>query len=211
MPSLNELLKNAGVEIPSSVNLATLIEESDEVKGLVTTKTELQQWKTENKPLLDTLQAESEANQKAAQEAIEEKKTLALKNNDLQAYLDAEKEGREKAELALSSTREGVKNATHDKVVTELAALFNDGLVGKSFATQLAETTINESGEVATIYKIGENSYSDFEAFKSELAKDKGYGSHMKAADSKGPQFSGHEPKATDPNKGQSAADILYS
>ena len=195
MPSFKELLEADGVKFPEGYNLKIeTINESDEVKGLATAKNELQDWKLENKPLLDKLQEDSAANQKAAEDAIKEKMEAATKANNLEAYLAAEKELRETAESALTTTREGVRNATHDKVLGELSTWFNNELVGKSFAKELANTALNESGEAVTSYKLGETEYSDIAAFKEALSKDKGYGAHMKVAESKGPQFNGVNP-----------------
>ena len=50
MPTLAELLKAEGVEVSPELEakLPTLTEASDEVRGLVTTKQELLQWKNDN-------------------------------------------------------------------------------------------------------------------------------------------------------------------
>lgn len=211
MPTLKELLTTSGVTIPEGVDISKMIEESDEVKGLVTAKNDLQTWKTENSPLLTQLQADSAANNQAKEDAIKDKMEVAKKANDLEAYLAAEKELRITAESALTTTREGVKNATHDKVLSELSAWFSNELVGKSFAAGLANTTLNEQGETVTTYKLGDTEYSEQAALKEALSKDKDYGYHMKVAESKGPQFNGNNPNNGNPDGKKSAAEILYS
>ena len=211
MPSLKELLKDAGVDLPAELDLSNIIEQSDEVKGLATAKADLQNWKLENKPLLEKLQADSEANQKAVEDAIKEKMDAAKKANDLESYLNAEKELRETAEKALNTTREGVKNAVHEKALSEISNWFSDSLVGKSFARGLAKTDLNESGDAVTTFKLGDVDYSDIALFKDALSKDKGYGAHMKAANSSGPQFTNTNANNGNPDNKKSAAEILYS
>lgn len=213
MPSLKELLTTAGVTFPEGYDLKIeTINESDEVKGLATTKNDLHNWKQQHEPELTTLRESSATNQKATEDAIREKMEAATKVNDLQAYLTAETELRTVAETALGVTRDSVKNATHDKVLGELSGWFSNELVGKSFATGLASTNLNEAGEAVTTYKLGENQFSDIITFKDALSKDKGYGSHMKVAPSSGPQFSNNNPDSNDVgNDKKSAADILYN
>ena len=197
MPSLNELLKAAGVEVPESVDLAKLVDESDEVKGLVQTKSELLAWKNDNKPKLDQLETLVASQKEDIEKAFTEKSELAIKNNDLSAHQAAEKERADKLEMLLSGMKESTKKAAQEKAVSEIAGLFQDPVIGESFALAkgFVNTNVGDNGEVVTTFKLGESEYSDYSAFSEALSKDKTYGSHMKVGEASGPRINGSDPR----------------
>jgi hypothetical protein len=172
MPSLTELLTKAGVTIPDGVNIVELAESSDEIKGLATAKNDLHQWKLENKPLLDSLQAKQAELEAAAAKALEEKEKLAIQNKDYETLAQLNADKLKKLEEGLNASRERTQKAALEAAQTSLASLMNDPIYGKYYAEKSVLVELNEIGEPVTKFKFGEQVFDKLDDWKSVAVKD---------------------------------------
>ena len=86
MPTITDLLKAEGVEITPELaaKIPTLVEASDEVRGLVTAKQELHEWKQSN---VDKV-ANFESMELKSIEDLKAREELAIANKDFQAQIE---------------------------------------------------------------------------------------------------------------------------
>lgn len=192
MPSLTELLTKAGVTIPDGVNPVELAEESDEIKGLATAKNELNQWKLENKPLLESLQSEKDELQKKATEEEDKALKLAQENGDHAKQAEITAKRLKELEDGLNASRERARQSAHDAALQSVAGLF-DSPLGADIAATKVFTSLNDAGEPVVEYKIGDQSFSTIDDFKGELAKNESYAAMMSLGDNQGPGVSGQQ------------------
>ena len=204
MPSLNELLKAAGLPVPDSINLTEMIEECDEVKGLVQAKTELLDSKNKYKdeldlvaPKLAQLEELVSSRTEEIEKAYSEKVALAEAKDSLSAKLAAEEEKSKALELLYGGMRESAKKTAQDKAVADIAGLFKDPTIGESFAVAkgFVNTEVSDNGDTTHTYKLGDLEFTDYSAFSEALSKDKTYGSHMKVGEASGPRINGSDPR----------------
>lgn len=204
MPSLLESLKNAGVTIPDGVNVVELAEQSDEIKGLATAKNDLHQWKLENKPVLDELQAKQAELSAQAQAALEEKEKLAIQNKDYEALAQINADKLAKFESQLKASQEKAKQSAHEAALQSVASMFNDLALGQDIAATKVFTEINEVGEPVTSFKLGNETFNTAQELSAAMAKIPSYASHMPVGGgnnapevngNKGGQGGEHKPK----------------
>lgn len=186
MPTLKDLLTTAGATLPEGFDLANAIESSDEVKGLVQVKTDLLAWKTENKPLLESLTAEKEALKQKAKEDEDERLRLAKENGDYKTQLEIETKRTQELVNGLNASREKALSAAYDKAISETASLFKDSVIGKDFALSKVDKALNEAGDPVITYKLGDQTFSDLGSFKEAAAKVPSYASMMAGSGSQG-------------------------
>lgn len=172
MPSLIDNLKAAGVTIPDGVNLVELVESSDEIKGLVTTKNDLHQWKLENKPVLESLQAKQAELEAEKAAALQEKEQLAIQNKDYETLAQINADKLKKLEDGLNASRERTQKAALEAAQASVASLMNDPIYGKYYAEKSAVVELNELGEPITKFKFGEQVFDKLDDWKQAAIKD---------------------------------------
>lgn len=192
MPSLKEVLTNAGVTIPDGIDVAVLAEGSDEIKGLATAKNELNQWKLENKPLLESLQSEKAELLKKAGEEEEARLKLAKENGDYKTQLEIESKRTQELLDGLNASRERTKKSAHEAAIQSVASLFTDAALGKDIAATKVFTELNEAGEPVVQFKMGEQAFTSVDDFKAALSQNASYAAMMPVGgQNKGPSANG--------------------
>jgi hypothetical protein len=179
MPSLKELLTQHNVTLPDGVNLADLVEQSDEVRGLKTTKDELLNWKVTNKPLLESLAAEKDLLATKAKEEEEKALRLAQENGDFKTAAEITANRLKSLEDGLSASREKAKQSAHEAALQSVASLFGDKSLGMDIAATKVVTTLTETGDTVVSYKMGNETFADLDTFKGALSKVPSYANMM--------------------------------
>lgn len=179
MPTLVELLTQSGVTIPEGVNLLDVVERSDEIKGLKATKEDLHNWKTANKPILDSLTEKQAELEKAAAKALEEKEALAIQNKDYETLAQLNADKLKKLEDGLNASREKTKKSAHEAAIASVASLFSDKNLGADIAATKAFTTLNDDGDAVTEYRLGDKVFTDLDGLKGAMMSIPSYASAM--------------------------------
>jgi hypothetical protein len=200
MPTLAELLKAEGLEITPELatKLPTLAEASDEVRGLVTTKNDLHQWKETNKPIIDAREVEIQTQKDQAAKDLSDREALAIENKDYKAQLQiqAERETIRNAELA--TLQEGIKlsnERTRSSKQAEgealIAGMFGNEYRGKLYARDFVKTEIGEDDSINTEYHINGKVFKTLDELKLEMVATPDLAKEMKAPNSNGANSGG--------------------
>ena len=189
MPTLAELLKAEGVEVSPELEakLPTLTEASDEVRGLVTTKQELLQWKNDN---ADKVSGFNEIQTKYETE-LNEREKLAIANKDFEEQIKIRDERAKRQDEQLAIRNQQAKSSAEESAVMQVAGLFQSQEVGRLIAKNYANVELGEDGSVNTTYTLNGESFSDFNLFKSAAEKVDYLASQMAAPQSSGPSGKG--------------------
>lgn len=189
MPTLAELLKAEGVEVSPELEakLPTLTEASDEVRGLVTTKQELLQWKNDN---TDKVSGYNEIQTKYETE-LNEREKLAIANKDFEEQIKIRDERAKRQDEQLAIRNQQAKSGAEESAVMQVAGLFQSQEVGRLIAKNYASVELGDDGSVNTTYTLNGESFSDFKLFKSAAEKVDYLASQMAAPKSSGPSGQG--------------------
>lgn len=211
MPTLSELLKAEGLDISPALEakLPTLTEASDEVRNLVTTKNELHRWKQDNKPKLESFEADNLAAETKYQEELAAKEKLAIENNDFKTQLEIIQERETKLSDQVKATNARTLEATQAEHEMQVASMFDSEYSGKLLAKNFVKSALGEDGTVSTSYQLDGKSYDSLDEFKAEAVKVPDLASQMKAPKSKGAQSKGSHSGVV-VGAEASAVDILY-
>lgn len=172
MPSLKQLLIDAGATLPDGVDVAGLVDKSDELTGLKAKNAQLLDWQVNNKPLLETLQAKQAELEAAAAKALEEKEQLAIQNKDYETLAQLNVDKLKKLEDGLNASRERTQKAALEAAQASLASLMNDPIYGKYYAEKSVLVELNEIGEPITKFKFGEQVFDKLDDWKEVAVKD---------------------------------------
>jgi hypothetical protein len=154
MPSLKELLTQHNVTLPDGVNLADLVEQSDEVRGLKTTKDELLNWKVTNKPLLESLAAEKNLLATKAKEEEEKALRLAQENGDFKTTAEITAKRLKSLEDGLNASREETRSTAERELRAQVAAKFGGSKLGSLFAKDSVKVKLGDDGKLITELNI---------------------------------------------------------
>lgn len=179
MPSLKQLLTDAGVTLPENIDVAALVEGSDELKGLKAKNGELLTWQVTNKPVLEELQGKQAELEAAAKKALEEKEALAIQNKDYETLAQINADKLKQLEDGLNASRERTKASATDAARASVSALFNDEVYGKFYAEKSTVVELTETGEPVTKFKFGEQVFDKLDDWKAAAAKDATCAAHM--------------------------------
>lgn len=188
MPSLAELLKNEGVELKPELaeKLGTIIEASDEVRALATTKAELLNWKTDNKAKLDTYESERVANEQKYLDELKQREALAVENNDYKTQLEIIQEREQSLSKTLKARNEEAVNSRYAEEKMKVASMFIDQQKGELLGSTFVKTSLADNGEISTKYNVNGSEYTDFNEFKNAVGGLSYLANDLKGVDSSG-------------------------
>lgn len=219
MPKLTELLIAEGVDLKGvdAEKLNALVEQSDQVVGLVAAKNDLHQWKETNKPIIEARETELAAQKEQAAADLIERERLAIENKDFKAQLEiqVEKENARNAEMAAlkeanAVRTEDARKASHDSAVTKIQSLFNDATMGFDVATNRVSTKVDENGVITQYYNLGGATFDKFEDLQAAMVSNQSYSSMMKAPNSNGANSGGNIGGSSELNQKKSGATNSY-
>lgn len=172
MPSLKQLLTDAGATLPDGLDVSKLVESADEVSGLKAKRDELLNWQVTNKPLLESLQTEKAQLEKKAKEEEDKALELAKQNGDFAKQAEITAKRLQELESGLNASRERTQKAALEAAQASVASLMNDPIYGKYYAEKSAVVELNELGEPITKFKFGEQVFDKLDDWKQAAIKD---------------------------------------
>lgn len=194
MPTAAELLIADGWTAPEkgTDNLSVLIEASDEMRGLVSTKDDLLQWKQSNAEKVTGYEA-MEAKQV---EDLNEREQLAIKNKDYEAQINIINERALKQDAIIKTRNQQALTGKQESAEMEFASLFSLQENGLSHAKNIITHSMDDDGNVNRSYKFEGNQYSSLDEMKPALAKS-WIAPYMKGPESSGPTHTGGDAGST--------------
>lgn len=172
MPSLKQLLTDAGATLPDGLDVSKLVESADEVSGLKAKRDELLSWQVTNKPLLESLQTEKAQLEQKAKEEEDKALELARQNGDFAKQAEITAKRLHELESGLNASRERTQKAALEAAQASVASLMNDPIYGKYYAEKSAVVELNELGEPITKFKFGEQVFDKLDDWKQAAIKD---------------------------------------
>ena len=172
MPSLKQLLTDAGATLPDGLDVSKLVESADEVSGLKAKRDELLNWQVTNKPLLESLQTEKAQLEQKAKEEEDKALELARQNGDFAKQAEITAKRLQELESGLNASRERTQKAALEAAQASVASLMNDPIYGKYYAEKSAVVELNELGEPITKFKFGEQVFDKLDDWKQAAIKD---------------------------------------
>lgn len=193
MPTLTELLKAEGIDVPESLSakLPTLLEASDEVRAMSQAKDELLKWKQDNKPLLESLQSEKNELDTKYNDELNERMRVAKENDDFKTQLEIIQEREKKQAEQLEIRNKQAKHGAQESAELQVAGLFKSQEVGRLIAKNYAVVDLSDDGSVNTTYNLNGESFTDFNLFKAAAEKVDYLASQMAGPQSSGPSGKG--------------------
>ncbi|MFW0778404.1 MAG: hypothetical protein ACN2B6_11885 [Rickettsiales bacterium] len=206
MPSLKQMLEDAGITLPEGFDLNSAVESSDEVAGLKTKRDELLSWQSENKPVLDSLKQKQAELEEANRKALEEKEQLAIQNKDYETLSQINADKLKQFEERDKRRNDALLSSAREAAISDVANLFSDKMLGKDIGATKVEVSLNEDGDPVKTFKLGDQTFGDIDEFSKALSDIPSYSSAMAAPMSKTAPASGGESSGGKPGNAKANA-----
>ncbi|CAL9956886.1 hypothetical protein VPHK71_0024 [Vibrio phage K71] len=218
MASITEILESNGIEINDELKgkLAGLVEESDEVKGLVKTKNELLEEKVQDRLKRESMEGDISRLTISMQEYKSKAEQASTVEEELQALRDMNKAESERAQLLADKNQQlNGKRASERKgsIVSELSGKFKNPLMASGTLNGMIDVSFDEDGNLTESFKDSQGNLlevTDSKSFFDAISKIDGFASEIKAPASSGSNPMGgsgsHSASSNQPNQAAEAA-----
>ncbi|CAH9015781.1 putative coil containing protein [Vibrio phage 381E49-1] len=218
MASITEILESNGIEINDELKgkLAGLVEESDEVKGLVKTKNELLEEKVQDRLKRESMEGDISRLTISMQEYKAKAEQASTVEEELQALRDMNKAESERAQLLADKNQQlNGKRASERKnsIVSELSGKFRNPLMASGALNGMVDVSFDEDGNLTESFKDSQGNLldvTDSKSFFDALSKIDSFASEIKAPASSGSNPLGgsgsHSASSNQPNQAAEAA-----